>query len=666
MCGIAGVWRGRAGEAIPLAPVATAMSDAIRHRGPDDSGVWCDNKAGIAFGHRRLSVVDLSPAGHQPMSSGSSRFVMVFNGEIYNHAELRQHPDIRAAGYFWRGHSDTETLLCCFEVWGVRRTLCETVGMFALALWDARESTLYLARDRFGEKPLYYGWVNGNFAFGSELKAIRKIPGFPNRICKESLAQYLRFMYVPAPLSIYEGVYKVEPGCLLSIRGAPPRSAPPQALVADGAFDTIRCDRWWSVANMVEAGAKEQVPDDVASLNELEERLKASVRGQSVADVSLGAFLSGGIDSSTIVALMQLQSIRKVKTFTVAFEDSTFDESPYADAVARHLGTEHHQFMVTAADARAVIPQLPSMYDEPFADSSQIPTHLVCRAARKSVTVALSGDGGDELFGGYNRYLWGPRIWKHVEWLPYRIRRSLGDAVRTISPQNWDRLATIFQGITPGSTGVTRLGDKAHKFAVRLQDVRNMDDLYFSLVSEWPLARGPVRDYMPSGKIERADSLPAPGIADAQLRMMFRDSITYLPDDILCKVDRAAMATSLETRVPLLDHRVAEFAWRLPISMKIRNGVGKWGLRQILYRHVPRELVERPKSGFAIPIGEWLRGPLRSWAEELLDEERLRAEGYLDAELIRNTWAQHLSGRHDWTPKLWSILMFQSWLEATS
>lgn len=664
MCGIAGIWRGTSRADFSLGKVVSKMADAIEHRGPDDSGVWCDESTGVGLGHRRLSIVDLSPAGHQPMGSQTGRYVIVFNGEIYNHLDLRSHPDIRAGGFAWRGHSDTETLLCCFEVWGIQKTLAQTVGMFALAVWDTRDATLHLTRDRFGEKPLYYGWVGGNFAFGSELKALRALPSFENGVCRESLAQYFRFMYVPAPRSIYEGIFKVEPGSLLSIKGSPPPCPPREAPSGEFTHDTLRCRQWWSVADMVASASRNPIADESIALDELERTISEAVRIQSVADVPLGAFLSGGVDSSTVVALMQRQSVRPIKTFTIAFKEAGFDESPYAHAVARHLGTEHHELLVTADDARAVIPKLAAMYDEPFADSSQIPTHLVSRAARSSVKVALSGDGGDELFGGYNRYFWGPRVWRHVEWLPYRMRRGLGAAVRTIPPRSWDRIGAVVQKFRPGSSGVAMLGDKAHKFAVRLQGVQNMDDLYFSLVSEWPVAESPVRDYRPPLAGPGPQSLPGAGVEDHQLRMMFRDSITYLPDDILCKVDRAAMATSLETRVPLLDHRVAELAWRLPVSMKIRGRVGKWALRQVLYRHVPRELIERPKSGFSIPVGEWLRGPLRPWAESLLDEQRLNADGYLDSQEIRHLWEQHLSGRHDWTPKLWSVLMFQAWLES--
>ncbi len=649
--------------------VVARMALRIERRGPDDAGAWADSGQGIALGHRRLSVVDLSPAGHQPMHSASGRFVIAFNGEIYNHLELRAALEDAKGAPAWRGHSDTETLLAACEHWGFEATLARTVGMFAIALWDRHDRRLYLARDRFGEKPLYYGWVDGAFVFGSELKALRAYPGFSNPVCRQALAEYLRFMYVPAPRSIYQGIFKLEAGCLLTIAGTPPAQAPTAPLRPSASCGTLSVRRWWSLADIVEGGARNPIADEAEALSALEARLADAVRLQSLADVPLGAFLSGGVDSSAIVALMQQQASRPIKTFTVGFEESGFDESPHARAVAQHLGTEHSELFVTAAEARGVIPQLPMMYDEPFADSSQIPTHLVCRAARQQVTVALSGDAGDELFGGYNRYFWGPRVWDKVSWMPYGARRAMGAAIAALPVNGWDALGTVVNRLRPGSGGIARLGDKAHKMAARLDGVRSMDELYLSLVSEWQVsarlvANVPGPNPVFSGVL--TDPLPAEGADDDSLRMMYRDSMTYLPDDILCKVDRAAMATSLETRVPFLDHRVAELAWRMPLSMKIRGNQGKYSLRQVLYRHVPRELIERPKAGFGIPVGQWLRGPLREWAETLLDEGRLLREGYLVPGPIRETWVQHQSGRYDWTPRLWGVLMFQAWLEENS
>ena len=669
MCGFAGFLTTDAGVLGSPEAVATRMALAIQHRGPDDAGVWVDVQAGIALGHRRLSIVDLSPAGHQPMHSAGERFVLAFNGEIYNHLDLRAELEAAGAAPAWRGHSDTETLLAAFEQWGLEATLKRTVGMFAIALWDRRERTLHLARDRFGEKPLYYGWVNGAFVFGSELKALRAYPGFANPVSREALALYMRFTYVPAPHSIYQGIYKLEPGCLLSVCGQPEKMADFQPLRPPATLEGITLRRWWYLADVVEAGAKQPIMDEQAALAALEDRLSEAVKLQSLADVPLGAFLSGGVDSSAIVALMQRQATQPVKTFTIGFEEAGFDESPHARAVAQHLGTLHTELFVTAAEARDVIPRLPSMYDEPFADSSQIPTHLVCHAARQHVTVVLSGDAGDELFGGYNRYFWGPRIWRRLAWLPYPARQALGRAISSLPVAGWDALGRPLNALLPGTSGIARVGDKAHKLAARLRGVQNMDDLYVSLVSEWQDPAQVVRGE--GGPVSErpgllADPLPAVGVEDATLRMMYRDSMTYLPDDILCKVDRAAMATSLETRVPFLDYRVAELAWQLPLLMKVRGNEGKWALRQVLYKYVPRELIERPKAGFGIPVGQWLRGPLRPWAESLLDEKRLAAEGYFHPAPIRQRWAEHLSGHRDHTPGLWAVLMFQAWLEENS
>lgn len=642
--------------------VATRMALAIEHRGPDDAGTWADAQAGIALGHQRLSIVDLSAAGHQPMASNSRRYVMAFNGEIYNHLELRA----ELASIKWRGRSDTETLLAGFEAWGIEFTLQKTVGMFAIALWDTQTKTLTLARDRFGEKPLYYGWVesgaNSAFLFGSELKALRAYPGFVNPVSREALALYMRFTYVPAPHSIYQDIFKLEPGCMLTIRGGVP-AAPNAPLRPPATLGRLTLHRWWALADVVAAGAQNPIADEVQALQALEQRLKDAVQLQSLADVPLGAFLSGGVDSSAIVALMQQQASRPVKTFTIGFDEAGFDETPYALAVAEHLGTDHHEMRVTAQMVQDVIPGLPDMYDEPFADSSQIPTHLVCRAARQHVTVALSGDAGDELFGGYNRYFWGPRIWNRLSVLPAPVRKLLGSAMAAVPVCGWNALGAPLLG---RGDGVVRLGDKVHKLADRLSHVQNMDELYRSLVSEWADPASLVLGENGEPVIEPHslldDPLPIQGMAQP-LPMMYRDSMTYLADDILCKVDRAAMACSLETRVPFLDHRLVELAWQLPLHMKVRDNTGKWALRQVLYKYVPKELIERPKAGFAIPIGQWLRGPLRDWAESLISEQRLHSEGYLRAAPIRQAWAEHVNGRRDNTAKLWSVLMFQAWLE---
>jgi asparagine synthase (glutamine-hydrolysing) len=605
------------------------------------------------------------------MVSLCGRFVIAFNGEIYNHLELRQELNRGQLSHFrafhWRGNSDTETLLASISAWGLESTLGRCLGMFAIALWDRKDQTLSLVRDRMGEKPLYYGWVGQGcqaaFAFASELKGLRAYPGFANPICRQSLEQYLRFMYVPTPHSIYRGIYKLEPGCTLTVRGRAPPRAPSTALRPGQQQGSVGVQRWWDVADVVAQRVEQRAARAAKAklLPQLETILMHAVQDQSLADVPLGAFLSGGVDSSTVAALMQKQARDRgadpVKTFTVGFDEAGYDESPHARAVAQHLGTQHHEMRVTAQTAQDVIPTLPWMYDEPFADSSQIPTHLVSRAARQHVTVALSGDAGDELFGGYNRYFWGPRVWNKVAWMPVAARRGLGACIQAIPPAAWDAACHL--------AGINRLGDKAHKLAARLRTVNNIDDLYWSLVKEWPHDLTLVIGAGSSDEdFSSPDSrMPEGASLSPEERMMFLDTITYLPDDILCKVDRAAMACSLETRVPFLDHRVVEMAWRLPLHMRIRGNQGKWALRQVLYKYVPRELIERPKSGFGIPVGIWLRGPLREWAETLLNPQRLAAEGYLNARVITRIWQEHLSGRRDHTAKLWAVLMFQAWLE---
>jgi asparagine synthase (glutamine-hydrolysing) len=668
MCGITGSLASTAQSVASLETSVCAMSGALLHRGPDDAGVWADGESGIALGHRRLAIQDLSPAGHQPMVSASGRFVIAFNGEIYNHLELRAELNSGQLGASntinWRGHSDTETLLAGVSAWGLEATLKACVGMFAIALWDRTTHTLSLVRDRLGEKPLYYGWVGQGdqsaFVFASELKALCAYPSFANPINRQSLAQYLRLMYVPAPYSIYQGIYKLEPGCILTVHGLAPGHAPTQPIQPGEQHRNVSIHRWWNLAEVEQQTAKAPV-SGTDLLAQLEDALLQAVQDQSLADVPLGAFLSGGVDSSTVVALMQKQARERgdkpVKTFTIGFDEAGFDESPHARAVAQHLGTQHHEMRVTARMAQDVIPNLPWMYDEPFADSSQIPTHLVSRAARQHVTVALSGDAGDELFGGYNRYFWGPRVWNKVAWMPFAARRGLGESIKAFPPAVWDAASHL--------AGINRLGDKAHKLAARLRTVRNIDDLYWSLIKEWQDDENLVIGASPSDEdlFSPASRIP-PGVnLSPEERMMFLDTITYLPDDILCKVDRAAMACSLETRVPFLDHRVVEMAWRLPLHMKIRGNQGKWALRQVLYKYVPKELIERPKAGFGIPVGIWLRGPLREWAEALLNPQRLAAEGYLNAKVITRAWQEHLSGRRDHTAKLWAVLMFQAWLE---
>ena len=623
---------------------ARRMADSLAHRGPDDIGVWVNEAAGVALAHRRLSILDLSPAGHQPMTSDCGRYVIVFNGEIYNHLDLRK--ELRRET--WKGHSDTETLLAAFQAWGIEKTLNRTVGMFALALWDQRSRLLTLARDRFGEKPIFYGWQGGNFFFGSELKAVAAHPVWRGEVDREALVLFMRYGYVPLPRSIWKGVSKLLPGSFLTLSA----EMPPAALSAPTFY--------WRARDAANVSIRKDL-DEGAVTDELDLLLRQAISGQMAADVPLGAFLSGGVDSSTVVALMQAQSVRPVKTFTIGFFESDYNEAEYAGAVARHLGTEHTELYVSATDAMAVIPLLPNMYDEPFGDVSQIPTYLVAAMARAHVTVSLSGDGADELFGGYNRYFLGRSIWRGVQWLPNLLGQLAAHGITALSPARWDSLGRLL----PRRFRQPMVGDRAHKLADILT-ARSADDVYSFLVSHERNPESIViasRETLSDRELWAEHEMRFLRRADFSERMMFNDLVGYLTDDILCKVDRAAMAVSLETRVPFLDHRIAEFAWQLPLHMKIRDGQGKWLLRQVLYRYVPQDLIERPKQGFGVPIDAWLRGPLRGWAEDLLSEARLRREGYFHAEPIRRKWEEHLSGRRNWQYWIWNVLMFQAWQE---
>lgn len=636
------------------------MTDAISYRGPDDSGYWADAKAGVAFGQRRLSIVDLSEAGHQPMHSTDGRYVLIYNGEIYNHQALRVELEREGYSIAWRGHSDTETLLEAIQCWGVEPTLGRAVGMFAIALWDTSEKKLTLIRDRFGEKPLYYGWVGQAeqraFLFGSELKALRAYPNFLNPISRRSLSQYLHFSYVPAPASIYEGIYKLESGCLVTVLENPPLEPPSENMVAGGEYHSLVVKRWWCLKDVVLEARNNQLTTEKEALDSLDSVLRDAVQLQSMADVPVGVFLSGGIDSSLIAALLQDQSTQRINTFTVGFTELQFDESPHASAIAKHLGTEHNELLVSPSIVRSLIPVLPAVYDEPFADSSQIPTYLVCQAASRKVKVALSGDAGDELFGGYNRYLWTEKIWHSVKWMPFYVRQLISQGLSLPPVSSWNKLL--------GESIASRPGEKIHKIARALSNARSVDDIYQNVIATWPEDQQVVlnNQYSYGGtaltELDSKFSLVE--------RMMYCDTLTYLQDDILCKVDRAAMANSLETRVPFLDHRVVEIAWRLPEQMKLKNGGGKWALRELLYRKVPETLLDRPKVGFSVPIGEWLRGPLREWGESLLDASRLSREGYLNSRLIRSAWDEHQSGRSNRTDQLWTVLMFQAWLDVNS
>lgn len=637
--------------------VLERMTNALAHRGPDDSGFWLDEAAGVGLGHRRLAIVDLSPAGHQPMHSADGRFVLTFNGEIYNHAELRA--ALEAAGALpeggWRGHSDTEVFLQGICVWGLAGALQRSAGMFAFALWDRRERTISLVRDRFGEKPLYYGWAGKDLVFGSELKALRAHPRFDGTIDRRALRMFAARTYVPAPLSIYRGVFKLPPGTILTLSAeaaATPLSVPP----VEGRAGGLSLDRYWSYREVVRHGLEQPIEDEGEALDELERTLATAIAGQSMADVPVGAFLSGGIDSSTICALYQKYSRQPVRTFSIGFEESGFNEAEDAKRVAAHLGTVHHERYVTVREAREVIPMLPAMYDEPFADSSQIPTHLVSRFAREQVTVALTGDGGDELFAGYNRHFAAPRLWRQLQRVPKPLRAITGSPLSRLPSDLWSNVARLVPGRRQ-----PHIGSKLQKALRVASSAGSFDDVYSSFLDEWSHERSPVLGG--EGADGTFDLDAGDGAPDA-VRMMYCDAVTYLPDDILAKVDRASMAVALETRVPFLDHRVAELAARIPLRLKIGGGQGKQIVRKLLYGLVPREILDRPKAGFGVPVGEWIKGPLRPWAEDLLDPGLIRSQGWFDPETVGNRWRQHLSGQRDSTPALWAILMFQSWLAA--
>ena len=645
MCGLTGFWQPCDFYPGSAEAIAEKMAERIIHRGPDDRGVWIDKSCGIVMAHRRLAILELSQAGHQPMVSASGRYVIVFNGEIYNHLDLRKELGDAA----WRGHSDTETLLAGFEGWGIETTLKRTVGMFAIAVWDREGKTLTLARDRIGEKPLYYGFQKNTFLFGSELKALKAHPDFMGEIDRDVLCLYLRHSYIPAPYSIYKGIKKLLPGHYI------------QFFLASGLHDSREAipQTYWNMAEVAEKGQSHPFAgSDADAITILDEQLKQAIGLQMISDVPLGAFLSGGVDSSTIVALMQAQSSRPIRTFSIGFDEKSYNEAEYAKAVAKHLGTDHTERYVSPKEAMQVIPRLGCMYDEPFADSSQIPTFLVAQIARMHVKVSLSGDAGDELFGGYNRYALAD-IWKKIDWVPFGVRRAAGRLINSVPASIWEN---IFQFVSKFRALPSNMSDKLGKFSTRLESVDGIGDLYYSLVSE---ISEPNRVVI--GAKEPGTWLTEKGLKtkflNPKLQMMYMDSMTYLPDDILVKVDRAAMFNSLETRVPFLDHRIIDLAWSLPLSMKIRNGQSKWILRQVLYKYVLKEFIERPKMGFGIPVGEWIRGPLKDWAEGLLDGARLKKEGFFDPVYIRSRWQEHLSGKRSRLSFLWTVLMFQSWLE---
>lgn len=643
MCGITGFIGASPQSAEGMRDQVRRMADAITHRGPDHDGQWVDATQHVALGHRRLAIVDLSPQGAQPMVSHCGRYVVAYNGEIYNHLELRS-----VLGHMpWRGHSDTETLLASFSRWGVVEALPRLVGMFAIAVWDRETRSLTLIRDRVGEKPLYWGHLpNGDMVFGSELKALRAHAKWRGEIDRDAMTLYMRHSAVPAPWSIYRGVRKVEPGSWVRF--------------AAGRADAH--GRWWCIDEAARHGLTRRAEASAWTAAEATDRLEAvllqAVRSQLLADVPLGAFLSGGVDSSTIVAMMVRSAHERVRTFAIGFDHPGFDEAEHACAVAAHLGTEHTELRVSAADALAVVPRLPRIYDEPFADSSQIPTALVTAMARREVVVALSGDGGDELFAGYNRYLIADRLWHRIARVPLPLRLGAARALLGVDAGTWTALADRVQALRPARQRHAEFGPKLHKLARCVLPTATLETMHRALASQWLDPAALVVDGKePATAFDEPQHDGPEGIE----RMCLLDQRTYLPDDILVKVDRAAMAVSLETRVPLLDHRVIEFAWQIPLHFKLRDGQTKWLLRQVLYRHVPAHLIERPKQGFAVPLQAWLQGPLRDWAEALLDERRMRDDGFLVPGPIRGAWAALLSGDGHWAGALWNVLMWQAW-----
>jgi asparagine synthase (glutamine-hydrolysing) len=647
MCGFAGLFEGVPSDAGRLQAMIDACRDRLVHRGPDDAASWIDAEDGIALGHRRLSIIDLSAAGRQPMLSARGRYVLAFNGEIYNYVDLRR--DLEAMGDGFRGHSDTEVMLAGVARWGLPDTLRKCNGMFAGAVWDRRLRTLSLFRDRFGQKPLYYGWAGGSLVFGSELGALTAHPKLDRALDRTSLELFLRHGYVPAPRTIYDRVHKLPPGTWTSC-------------TADDLVNAqLTPVAYWSAAEAARTGLADPFSgDEAAAIETLDALLRDAVRRCMAADVPLGAFLSGGIDSSTVVALMQAQSAEPVRTFSIGFHEEQYNEARYAAAVARHLGTDHTELYISEPDAQAVVPRLPDLYSEPLADSSQIPTYLVSELARRQVTVSLSGDGGDELFGGYHRYVSGSRLMAILARVPRPLQQGAAHAVLAVPVAAWNIAARIADRCLPANFNMTQAGYRGHRWATIVLAAEDAE-VYRRLISIWQEPCSLMNGTATEDPVFIA--LRSAPETDFVLRMMYTDSVTYLPDDILAKVDRASMAVSLEARIPLLDHRVYEFAWRLPLVWKLCNGVGKHLLRQVLYRYVPKALIERPKMGFSVPIDKWLRGELREWADALLAEDRLRRDGLFDPAPIRRCWAEHLSGRSNWQNRLWGVLMFQAWHE---
>ncbi|MGC5327273.1 asparagine synthase (glutamine-hydrolyzing) [Brevibacillus sp. SYSU BS000544] len=648
MCGFAGIVNyNKTFSNSSLTAVLKQMTDAINYRGPDGEGYWVDESLGIGLGHRRLSIIDLSSNGHQPIVSQNGRYVMIYNGEVYNHQQLARELD--SLGYQRKGHSDTEIILACFEAWGIDQSIQRFVGMFAIALFDRKEATFTLIRDRMGEKPLYYGFVGENFIFASEIKAFQVFPGFKGTIDRDAIASYIRYNYVPSPQTIYQHIKKLPPGTYLQVSIIDQTVPEPTV--------------YWSIHSILEKRqAGLETIDEGEAILQLEALMQQSIRQQMIADVPIGAFFSGGVDSTSIVAMMQSLHSKPIKTFTIGFTDEDYNEAIFAKRIVEHLRTDHTELYINHQELMDVIPHIAHISDEPFSATSIIPTFLVSRLARQSVTVSLSGDGGDELFGGYNRHLWGNRIWEKVNRIPKGVRHATAAGMKMVPQELWNVVYNKLSPILPLSWNVTLPGEKVTKLAAILTE-DSLNSIYVNLVSNWKDGNGIVQGAskpLQSAIINDQDWVR---VTNPSEKMMVMDLISYLPDHILVKVDRASMNVSLESRAPFLDHRIVEFAWSLPIEMKIREGIGKWILRQILYKYVPEKLINRPKTGFSVPIGRWLRGPLREWAEDLLDEGKLQRDGFFDPKPIRTKWAEHIQGKRDWHNDLWAVLMFQAWFE---
>jgi asparagine synthase (glutamine-hydrolysing) len=648
MCGIAGIFRKRGSSATTIEDCVTRMTATLAHRGPDASNVWTDAAAGISLGHRRLSVLDLTAAGAQPMQSDCGRFSVTFNGEIYNHLEIRSELEAVGAAPNWKGHSDTETLLYAVRCWGIKGSLQRFNGMFAFAIWDARDGTLTLCRDRFGEKPLFYGWIGSDLVFASELKAFVAHPRWSGTIDRGALTAFMRYSYVPAPWTIWEGIRKLASGSRVTFSPATEANRLPQP------------EAYWSMRQNVMTAQSDRLSEPSEATDELNRLLSQAVKRQLLSDVPVGAFLSGGIDSSTIVALMQAQSARPIKTFSIGFAEAAFNEAVHARGIAHHLTTDHTELIVAPSAALDVIPKLAQIYDEPFGDSSQIPSHLVAMLARRRVTVALSGDAGDELFGGYNRHVWGARLHAHLGPLPASVKRTIAAAIGAIAPEPANTVGHFAGKVLPNRYRILRAGDQIAKIG-RLVGARTSEDMYRLLSS---IDDNPASVILGGSEPESwfaAQMAEVDQPIDPLNWMTLSDALSYLTDDILQKVDRAAMSVSLETRVPFLDRDVVEFSCHVPPDMKVRNGQGKWLVRQVLDRYVPKHLIDRPKTGFSIPLDEWLRGPLKTWASDLLAPRRLNRQGWFDSKRVSFVWAEHQQGRRNHGFWLWNVLMAQAW-----